>query len=53
MVDMPDRRRLRDQIELGRRLMTSVGSVQDQETILAYVMKLEAQLDQAEDDEDC
>ena len=53
MVDKPDSKRLRGQIELGRRLMSSVGSVQDRETILAYVMKLEAQLDQAKDDEDC
>lgn len=52
VVDKPDSKRLRGQIELGRRLMSSVDSVQDRETILAYVTKLEAELEQAEDNED-
>jgi hypothetical protein len=40
-------RKLREQIELGRRLMSWVGTVKDQANISAYVMELEAKLQQA------
>ena len=48
VVDKPDRRRLREQIELGRRLMSLLTNGEDQAKLLAYVTKLEAKLKQAE-----
>jgi hypothetical protein len=49
---MPDGRRLREQIELGRRLMPWLSTAKDRETFSAYVAELEAKLRQTEDDED-
>jgi hypothetical protein len=49
---MPNRRRLREQIELGRRLMSLVLTVEDKATISAHVAELEAKLQQMGDDDD-
>jgi hypothetical protein len=49
---MPDRRRLQEEIELGRRLMSLVGSSADRARLSAYIAELEAKLPHAEDDKE-